>query len=136
MNSEEQSKTPLHVHLAVFGAPLFFLGCGLLLNWIDPENKNLFLAQMAIYTSVFAILYGITLAVRRLLTRRDDDGDGFPDKRMNVPGTLGNREKDRETTTEVIQYTFKRFTPEGGTISENEQSSSAPVILVSPPPVE
>jgi hypothetical protein len=72
MNNENQRRTPPYVHLAVAGAPFFFLGCALLLSWIDPESKNLFLTQMVIYTSVFAMLYGITLGVKRLLTRRSN----------------------------------------------------------------
>jgi hypothetical protein len=72
MNNENKKRTPPYVHLAVAGAPLFFLGCAFLLSWIDPESKNLFLAQIVIYTSVFAMLYGTTLGVTRLWTRRSN----------------------------------------------------------------
>ena len=69
VNSRAGRKTPKYVSLLIFGAPLFFYGLGWFLNWIDPMSKQLWCAQMVIYTTLFAVIFGLITACRYLLKR-------------------------------------------------------------------
>lgn len=50
---------------------------------------------------------GVTLLIS------DEDGDGFPDTRAHLPGTLADRDESRSATIEKVTHSFERIEAEG-----------------------
>jgi len=56
----------------------------------------------------------------------DEDGDGFPDTRAHVPGTLADRDKSRPATVEKITHSFEIIAPERGQEAADESAAGQP----------
>lgn len=56
----------------------------------------------------------------------DEDGDGFPDTRLHVPGTLADRDKSRAATVEKITHSFDTIASERGLVAAEQNAAGQP----------